>query len=120
MKTAYVSNCAPRTTAATSKAAYNVVQGDQHYDVALVVPGFSREEIQMRFEQGQLIVTGTKTEMPQEGRLIRQGFQLSNFENRFYLPKDAIESEITAQVQQGILAIRIPLSQPVRHQITVN
>lgn len=120
MKTAYVSTCAPRTTATTSKVAYNVVQGEKHYDVTLIVPGFSREEIQMRFEQGQLIVTRTKTEMPQEGRLVRQGFQLSNFENRFNLPKNAIESDITAQVHQGILAIRIPLSQPVRHQITVN
>lgn len=120
MKTAYLSTCAPRTTATLSKVAYNVVQGDQHYDLTLIVPGFSREEIQMRFENGLLIVTGKKPEMPQEGRLIRQGFQLSDFENRFNLPKHAIESEITAQVHQGILAIRIPLAQPIRHQITVN
>lgn len=113
-----VSPCRP-TRAATSRPAMNVLQGEDAITLQFAVPGFRKDQLGIRVEEGLLHVEGKPSgESAPEG-LIRREFGPVPFSKSFRLSERVDASAIQARVEDGILSVTIGLRQPRRREIAV-
>lgn len=85
----------------------NIIRNGEAYHIELLVPGFTREELEITEERGVLIVKGSKhPELPEENdEFITEEFGLESFERRFRLTNQHAENRIEATLDNGILKI---------------
>lgn len=85
----------------------NIRRDTEAYHIELMVPGFTRDELEITVERGVLIVRGRKeTDLPEEGdEFICEEFGLESFERKFRLTTDHAENRIEAMLDNGILRI---------------
>jgi HSP20 family protein len=98
--------------------AVDVYETDDHYGITAEVPGLSRDNILIQLRNGQLILEG---ERPTSGVSCERYHRIERghgrFSRAFSLP-DAINPEnITADLKDGVLTIRVPKAPP--HRISV-
>ena len=93
--------------AATNYPPYNIVEtGENSYKVQLAVAGFTQGEIEITVKDGELIITGEKTETLPEGHVYRhQGISARKFIRTFSLG-DYVEVK-DALVKDGILSVKL-------------
>jgi HSP20 family protein len=66
------------------------------------LPGFETEEIDLRYEDGQLLLSAAH-EVDDE-----DGFRSRRVDQRVRVPEDVIVEEITATYSNGVLEVRLP------------
>jgi HSP20 family protein len=104
---------APDATPAYMRPHTNVLEFATEYVIDLSVPGFSRSDIQVKVDNGDLLVTGElkdekKEEKKEELNYLRREFAPARFERRFELPENVESDKINAHYENGILRISIP------------
>ncbi|WP_420597752.1 Hsp20 family protein [Neptuniibacter sp.] len=83
---------------------YNIeLLGENEYRITMAVAGFENDELNIQSESGTLVVTGQKSEQPQERHYLYQGIAARNFERRFQLADHV--KVITASMENGLLHI---------------
>jgi HSP20 family protein len=77
--------------------------------VSAELPGLSREDIDIRFHDGQLTLQGTrrKPDVPCE-RYHRVERGHGSFQRRFSLPSAVRADDITAEFRDGVLTVTVP------------
>jgi HSP20 family protein len=77
--------------------------------VSAELPGLSREDIDIRFHDGQLTLQGTrrKPDVPCE-RYHRVERGHGSFHRRFSLPSSVRADDITAEFRDGVLTVTVP------------
>lgn len=85
---------------------YNIRKvGETTYAIEIAVAGFSRDEIDITYQENVLTVTGTKKNKPADSEFIYKGIAERDFTRKFTLSQDV---EITgADIYDGILLIAI-------------
>ncbi len=92
----------------------DVYEADDHFGITAEVPGVPRENIQIRFQNGQLILEGERVLPGCCGQYHRIERGHGRFSRAFSLP-DAIDPEnITADLKDGVLTIKVPKASPRR------
>ena len=93
--------------AATNYPPYNIVEtGENTYEVQVAVAGFNQGELEITVKDGELIITGEKTETTPEGYIVRHhGIIARKFIRTFSLGghvevKDAVAKD-------GILSVKL-------------
>ena len=98
-------------TELTYKPAANVREGEKHYSLELALPGFSKEEITIKFEEDVLTVTaGHQPKEDEKGPKYTWnefGYK-SKYERSFQLPETLDADNIGAKFENGILLITLP------------
>jgi HSP20 family protein len=82
--------------------------------VRLEVPGVSREDMNVRVSDGQIVVSGERRPpllMPHQ-RPVSVERAWGVFERRFPLPARSLSQDIAATYADGILELRIPIERP--------
>ena len=99
----HVENCRPAT---------NVVENDKEFRLELLLPGFSREDVQLSVHENLLTV---KVDLKEENGDNRNGyvyrqrqFGKYNFEKKFRVPKTVAADKIEARFNNGILELTLP------------
>ncbi len=88
---------------------YRVLNEESGYNVVLSVPGFQKDDFQIKVEKNALIISAEIKE-EEENKDWKQSFRKS-FEQRFRL-SDKLESEkIAASYSNGILEIKVPMKE---------
>ncbi len=83
---------------------YNIEKtGDDAYRITLAVAGFTDEELGVEVRDGQLIVTGRKSETEDKATVLHRGIATRAFERRFQLADHVRVSE--AATANGLLHI---------------
>lgn len=84
---------------------YNIeVIGDNNYNIALAVAGFSDQDLDITVEKGLLTIRG-KNSKEQAGKYLHQGIANSTFEQKFNLAEHV---EVTgAELHDGLLSISL-------------
>jgi len=86
--------------------------------VRLDLPGVDPKDIKVKFEEGELTVTGERKadkEIKEEG-YYRKETAYGIFERHMTLPKGIRESEIKAEYDNGVLEISVPKTPKVEGQ----
>lgn len=95
----------------TYKPAANVSEDENKYNIELALPGFSKEEVSIKFEEEVLTVTaGHQPKEDVKGPKYTWnefGFK-SKYERSFLLPETVDADNITAAFENGILNISLP------------
>ena len=108
----------PHTTAsAVRKPAVNIVEDQDSYGLAFMVPGFEKNDFKIKIENNTLTVAAehTSTEETSQNHYTHQEFALSSFKRVFNLPENEIdETQIRANYENGILKIVLPKKEEVK------
>lgn len=93
--------------AGTNYPPYNIVEtGENTYEVQVAVAGFTQGEVEISVKNGELIITGEKTETLAEGHIYRhQGISARKFIRTFSLG-DYVEVQ-SAISRDGILTVKL-------------
>jgi HSP20 family protein len=85
------------------------------------LPGVDKKDIEVDVRDGELTITGEIKERERKGILRRKTRRVGHFEFRVALPGGADPNQVDANVQDGVLTVRIPKpeqSRPQRIEVT--
>jgi len=89
----------------------DVHEHEDHYEVDIDLPGFKKEDIQLKLEQGVLTVNAAKNveknENDNKGKLIRQERYSGALQRSFYVGEELTEEDIGAKFENGVLSLNI-------------
>lgn len=95
-------------------------EGDQIRIIA-DVPGFNKEDIEIYFENGDLVIRGERKEEMEERKrdYMRKERRMGKFYRRISLPADINKDDVRARYSNGVLEITIPRTMKERKIIPV-
>ena len=90
----------------------DVKEHDDKYEVAIDLPGFKKDEINLDLQNGYLTVAASKgvdkEEKDKKGKLIRQERYSGAMQRSFFVGKNVTEEDIKAKFEDGVLKLDIP------------
>ena len=87
----------------------DVFEDDEGYTIVMEIPGFDRDWVKITISEQVLKVSGQRIEEAHEDIAIHQReSHLGAFERAFQLPDDVDENKVNAELEDGILTIRLP------------
>jgi len=95
----------------------DVRENENDYEVAIDLPGFKKEEINLELKDGYLTVSASKGLNEDEkeektGRWIRQERYVGAMQRSFYVGDALTEEDIKASFKDGVLALTLPKKAP--------
>ncbi len=92
----------------------DISEGDQDYEILVELPGVGKDGIELKVEDGILILRGERKAPESETRKARRVERVQGrFERRFRLPKEVDAEKIEAKFADGLLSIRVAKSERV-------
>jgi HSP20 family protein len=90
--------------------AVNISETDTAYDIELAVPGFKKEDFNLKVEDDVLTISAeAKTEEnTEEKNYSRREYHYASFQRSFRLPDNAKDDDIKAGYTDGMLKLTIP------------
>ena len=93
----------------------DVKEKDDTYEVDIDLPGFKKDEIQIRLENGYLTVSAAKgmdkEEKDKNGKYVRRERFSGNVRRSFYVGDKVQKEDIHPRYENGILSFAIPKAQ---------
>lgn len=95
----------------------DVKETDKSYEFDIDLPGFKKDEIKAKLENGYLTVTAQKgldkDEQNKEGQYIRRERYTGSCSRTFYIGDEIDENAVSAKFEDGILKLNVPkMTQP--------
>ena len=100
--------------------AVNTIETSEAYLLELALPGWQKDQVDLRVDGELLVVTGELEAADVNYR--RREFGIAKFEKSFHLPDTVDVDAVNATLDHGILRIelpKVPEAQPVRKQIAI-
>mgnify|MGYP001767284733 CR=1 FL=1 len=92
--------------------ATNVFETDRDFRIELLLPGFSKDDVQLNYHKNLLTIKVDKEEnrdkQPEEYKFARREFGTFNFEKSFKVPNTVDVEKIGARFENGILQVTLP------------
>ena len=90
----------------------DVKETDNAYELDIDLPGFKKEEVTAKLENGYLTVSAAKgldkDEQDKKGKYIRRERYAGAMQRSFYVGDTLTQEDIKAKYENGILSISIP------------
>lgn len=90
----------------------DIRETDQGYEVDIDLPGFKKEEVNARLENGYLTISAAKgldrDEKDQDGRYLRRERYAGSMSRSFYVGENVTQEDIHAKFEDGILKLAMP------------
>ena len=94
----------------------DVRETDDSYEVDIDLPGFKKDEINAKLEDGYLTISAAKgldkDEKDKKGKYIRRERYAGSMSRSFYVGEHVEPEDIRAKFENGILQLSIPKSAP--------
>ncbi|MFG0320041.1 MAG: Hsp20/alpha crystallin family protein [Planctomycetota bacterium JB042] len=98
---------APTTSSAPVHApATDMLEFDDRLELHLDLPGVAREDLEVKFEQGRLMVRAERTDAGET--LTHREFGSARYRRAFALPDGYDAEEIEARLENGVLTLVVP------------
>ena len=100
--------------------AVNTIESPEAYTLELALPGWQKDQVDLRVDGELLIVSGELEQTDVTYR--RREFGIAKFEKSFHLPETVDVEAVAATLDHGVLSIelpKVPEAQPVRKQIAI-
>ena len=91
----------------------DVHEHEDHYEVDIDLPGFTKDEIKVSLENGYMTISAAKgldkdEQDKKSGRYIRKERYAGSCERSFYVGEDITEEDIKGEFKHGILKLFVP------------
>ncbi|MBO6241954.1 MAG: Hsp20/alpha crystallin family protein [Butyrivibrio sp.] len=90
----------------------DVREKDDNYEVAIDLPGFKKEEIEVELNDGYITISASKgldkDSNDKKGRLIRQERYAGAMQRSFYVGENIEKEDVEATYRHGVLTLTIP------------
>ena len=90
----------------------DVKETDTGYEVDIDLPGFKKDEITARLENGYLTISAAKgldkDEQDKNGKYIRRERYAGSMSRSFYVGEGVTQEDIKAKYEDGILRLAVP------------
>jgi HSP20 family protein len=86
----------------------DVVETDDAYVIEIELPGVRREDVDVKLNGNELVVTGELKERKREGLFRRRTRRRGEFDYRITLPGDLKADEVEASLAYGVLKVYVP------------
>ncbi|MCM1101842.1 MAG: Hsp20/alpha crystallin family protein [Clostridium sp.] len=94
----------------------DVREKEDGYEVMIDLPGYAKDEINAKLDNGYLTISASKDsnkeEKDENGRLIRQERYIGSMSRSFYVGDAVTQEDIKARYENGILQLSIPKKDP--------
>jgi HSP20 family protein len=107
--------------AAESSPRTNLYDAGEKFEVRAEVPGFKKEDLNIRIQGNYLEISGTrKADNPEGYTVHRVERGLTSFDRSFTLPSEVDASKTEATLKNGMLTLTLPKSEAAKpRQITI-
>ena len=90
----------------------DIRETDNSYELDIDLPGFKKDELQLRLQDGYLTVSAAKgldkDKKDKEGHYIRRERYAGQCSRSFYVGENITEEDVHAKFEDGILRLSIP------------
>jgi HSP20 family molecular chaperone IbpA len=90
----------------------DITEQDDQYEIAIDLPGFKKEDVNLILENGYLTVSASKDfnkeENDKHGKLIRQERYAGSMQRSFFVGEYLTEEDIKAKMEHGLLTLTVP------------
>lgn len=90
------------------RPATNVVEEKDYYLIEVAIPGFAKEDVSIKVENGSIKISAEKKDTKEDTKYLRREFGVYKFERSFKLADTINQQNISAEVINGILNIILP------------
>lgn len=90
------------------RPATNVVEEEDYYLIEVAIPGFAKEDVSIKVENGSIKISAEKKDTKEDTKYLRREFGVYKFERSFKLADTINQQNISAEVINGILNIVLP------------
>ena len=102
----------------------DVSETEQAYNLEIDLPGFTKEDIKIKFDEGMLTISAEKSEDVEEredkngkprkngSRLIRKERHFGSMSRSWYVGDDIKKDDIKASYKNGVLSLTVPKAEP--------
>ena len=96
----------------------DVQEHDNHYDVALDLPGFKKDELTLELKEGYLPISAAKgldqdQKDEKSGKYIRRERYAGAMRRSFYVGEDIKQEDVHAKYENGVLKLSFPKKEKV-------
>jgi len=91
--------------------AVNIKENEQGFALEMLAPGFKKSDFNLELNQNTLSISveNKKSETETTEKFTRREFQLGAFKRTFTLPENIDENQISANYEDGILHVFLPI-----------
>ena len=99
-----------------SMPAVNIVEREANYELQMLAPGFSKQDIKLRVEDEVLTISAEqrKEDLKESERYTRREFSYGAFTRSFRLPEGVNSENIMASFTDGVLQVSIPKAEAAK------
>ncbi len=93
----------------------NIKESETNFEIELSVPGFKKEDFQLKLDNDLLTIAAKVEEKKAETteKYTRKEFRNHSFSRTFTLPEAVLIDDINAKYENGILKVTLPKNQEV-------
>lgn len=97
----------------------NILESKENFEIDLVVPGFSKEDLKINVENEDLTISSEKQaeNVSEEKNYTRKEFEFCSFSRSFHLPKTVDAEKISADFRDGILKVIVPKKEEAKTKL---
>ncbi|WP_321280933.1 Hsp20/alpha crystallin family protein [Marinifilum fragile] len=99
------------------RPATNVIEEEDYYLIEVSIPGFAKEDVNIRVENGSIKISAEKKAEKEDKKYLRREFGVYKFERSFKLADTINQQNISAEVINGILNIILPKVEERKSQV---
>lgn len=94
---------------------YTVKDGDGIYEVGVVMPGVPRDGVDVELDKNELTITGhVRRDVPENWKVLHEELSKDDYRLQLQLKFDFDGDGITAKVEDGVLSLRLPVSEAAK------
>ena len=86
----------------------DVKETEDSFEIDIDLPGFKKENVTARLENGYLTIQASKDKEDKEGKYIRRERYAGSCSRSFYIGEGVTQDEIRARFEDGILRLTVP------------
>lgn len=105
-----------QATGVTYTPRFDVWENDNEYVLAGDLPGVAPEDLQLHYENRELVIHGPVAPRATQGQPLHQEYGVGDFYRSFTVGEDIDEAAIAAELKGGVLTLRLPKRAQMRRR----
>jgi HSP20 family protein len=92
----------------------DIYETDQELTLYADLPGVTADQVNLRFERGELVLQGRIQKRPRAGQILVNEFEEGDFYRVFQIHESIDSTRISAECKQGVLIVHLPKVEAVK------